>query len=284
MQAERWWRRVRGQWFERHYLPRIMKRTSFWSDVGAENDLVIRTFADHRIVFHPADAFIGHEILVRGHWQRPVTERAISLLDERGLLKSGGVFVDVGANIGTQSIYAWLTGKFGRIVAVEPSPAEFEMLQLNMQLNGLSEVSRCHPIAADAKAGPVTLRLNSVNRGDNRLVEDAADGVPVQARPLDDVLAEDGIAPDDVSLVWIDVQGHEPQAVAGMARTIASGLPMVIEFNREWYGEERTTAFISALEMTHDGFIDLRKETGAVQPLRDLASVQGESDVLVFRK
>ena len=47
----------------------------------------------------------------------------------------------------------------------------------------------------------------------------AWDSLPVEGRPVDDVLAEMGI--DEVNFVKIDIQGYEQKAISGFRKTLA---------------------------------------------------------------
>ena len=58
------------------------------------------------------------------------------------ILKEGDVVLDIGANIGYYVlIESKLVGKTGQVYAVEPVTSTFELMQKNLQLNGLTNVS-----------------------------------------------------------------------------------------------------------------------------------------------
>src|SRR3954465_2529443 len=57
------------------------------------------------------------------------------------LLRPGDTFVDVGANIGYNALFAArIVGPAGRVVALEPAGDNFAVLQRNIQVNGLGGV------------------------------------------------------------------------------------------------------------------------------------------------
>ena len=70
-------------------------------------DAVIIDFGDHHLAFEPNDQFIGASIDHTGGWFRQESQCVFDALPV-----SGKVFVDVGANIGTQSVYALMFGGF----------------------------------------------------------------------------------------------------------------------------------------------------------------------------
>ncbi len=52
----------------------------------------------------------------------------------------GGCLLEIGANIGTHTVYFAVTGRFGRIVSVEPDPRNLSFLRKNVALNGITEL------------------------------------------------------------------------------------------------------------------------------------------------
>jgi FkbM family methyltransferase len=131
-------------------------------------------------------------------------------------VKRGQTVVDVGANQGIFTLlFAKLVGPGGRVVALEPEPALFAALDANCRRNGAGHVAR-HPIAAGETRARGVLHCSRFNRGDNRL-NDSLDGpsVPVDIVPLDELLPV-----EMVSLIKIDVQGHELQVVKGMQQIL----------------------------------------------------------------
>lgn len=283
--AEAWLRRRRDRWIEQRHVPRFLSMDVLWRKLATEDYVVVRKCGDHRIAFDPSDQFIGRGLTLTGEWQRADTERAIGFLFDNGMLRPGGTFVDVGANIGTQSVYAALSGRFTGVLALEPSPAEFDLLDINVRLNALTGTVACRQVAVGAKAASMALALNAINRGDHRLVEEGgADCVEVNVQPLDTILDEQGIDISEVGMVWIDVQGHEPQVCEGMPRVLSAGVPLVIEFNVEDYGDAGTRAFTGHLAQYYDSFIDVADAEPGARPIEDLATLPKVADVLVYRR
>lgn len=56
-------------------------------------------------------------------------------------IRPGDVILDVGANIGDFTVLSsWLTGPQGSVIAIEPNPFYYEILNRNIALNGLRNV------------------------------------------------------------------------------------------------------------------------------------------------
>jgi FkbM family methyltransferase len=138
----------------------------------------------------------------------------------RGTLLQGMTFVDVGANWGLFSlIAAHLVGAGGHIVALEPDPRIFAMLQANVKRNKLSQIVIHRDAAADSDARMI-LAAHDQSDGNwaiSRLVGERTDGQPsfvVNTRRVDELLDEAGIG--SVDLLKMDVEGAEDLALTGM--------------------------------------------------------------------
>ncbi|MFZ5819136.1 MAG: FkbM family methyltransferase [Chloroflexota bacterium] len=151
--------------------------------------------------------------------------------------RGGMTLVDIGANVGLYTALAMRQlDATGRIVAFEPHPGSFAFLQKNVAANqadaqagpplrGQCRVEALN-LAATPERGRRELRLNPENRGDNRLYQGTYQGkveqwktLPVEGRPVDDVLADLGI--QQVNFVKIDIQGYEQNAISGFQETLA---------------------------------------------------------------
>ena len=134
----------------------------------------------------------------------------------RGHVQPGQVVVDVGANIGYFTLlFARQVGPTGHVYAFEPEPRNFELLERNIALNRLSNVTAFQR-AAWHEPSALTLYLNEENRGDHRAYpsEESRASVTIEAGPIDDCLA--GLD-RPIDIVKIDIQGAEYNAVRGMS-------------------------------------------------------------------
>jgi FkbM family methyltransferase len=73
-------------------------------------------------------------------------------------LADGGVFIDVGANIGGYTIRA---AKTARVYALEPHPCNFHLLKLNVKLNQKQNNVRAFQIAAGLYLGKAKLAISN---------------------------------------------------------------------------------------------------------------------------
>lgn len=145
----------------------------------------------------------------------------------RRSIRPGDFCVDVGANIGYFSMMmANAAGPGGRVLSFEPVPSTFETLRLNAALaerQGLHIVAR--QVAVSAEAGELVIErrehstLNQVREiGDG--TTDSGDRVPCLT--LADCFSE-AANNDRVSLLKVDVEGHELAVVRGALPVLQSG-------------------------------------------------------------
>jgi FkbM family methyltransferase len=190
-----------------------------------------------RYLFGTDDRVIGRFLYTTGEWELPimtaVCEVVADLLGAPAL--AGKVFVDVGANIGTAALTA--LGRFGatRAIALEPNPGCVRYLRLNADANGVGDVLDIVEVAASDHEGTVAFETQRANSGGGQIVTAAplnlgGDGLTVATRRLDAVLADLGLAPGEVGLIWIDTQAYERFVLEGAGAHIDAGTPLLIEF------------------------------------------------------
>jgi FkbM family methyltransferase len=144
-------------------------------------------------------------------------------------LRPGMNAIDLGAHVGYLTIRAArAVGPGGRVIAVEPAPLNFALLNANLRRNGVGNVLTI-PAAAWRRSGSATLEVDPYNTGDHRVfqLDQREDRVEVVALALDDVLPEEL----PIHFLKVDTQGTDHAAIEGMARTVARWRPpILVEF------------------------------------------------------
>ena len=172
---------VRGRLLRRRGVTRLGERSRLWVDLH-------RTSAAMAMYANPPDL---PEMLA---WRRA--------------LRQGGLFIDVGANVGTYTIWAAELG--AEVIALEPAMDTFGLLQENIALNG-------YPVTAlRAAAGSHcgTARFTAGLDAGNRVTPDG----PV----VTELVTVDSLIGDRrVTGMKIDVEGFEIDVLRGAARALA---------------------------------------------------------------
>lgn len=174
-----------------------------------------------RFVYHPSDD-LSRQLLLYD-FEQPELQFAIQQAQR------GGTIVDVGANIGVFTVAcARATLGKGHVVALEPSPATFEKLKFTCARLGVTNVELL-PIAAACE----NTRRRFVAGGIHDLRHHLADArrepdsqsIDIETRRLDDVCGERA---GSVTLLKVDVEGHEVEVLRGAARILENGRARLI--------------------------------------------------------
>lgn len=128
------------------------------------------------------------------------------------LVPEGGVFVDVGANVGSMSLPLAASGR--RVVSVEAAPGNAALLEQSARLSGVSDRMRVVASAAGDHIGEATFLPHGCH---GQLVDGRVAGATVIPITTVDALV-DAQNLDHVDLVKIDVDGADYDVLRGMSR------------------------------------------------------------------
>jgi FkbM family methyltransferase len=184
--------------------------------------------------------------------------------------KEGDTVVDIGAHMGRYTITSSKSvGASGKVIAVEAHPYNFRILQHNLQLNKLTNVSMMN-CAAYSKKDRLKLYLPDEDLGytmhhslmtnylatkyNNRIERRYID---VEADTLDNLLKSGGIT--DVNWIKIDVEGAEYEVLKGAKEILSANKPISIlveVHGKDTYGPTiellRSNNFKVEFEKTYD--------------------------------
>lgn len=147
-------------------------------------------------------------------------------------LIAGGMFVDVGANVGFWSIpAARYVGPGGRVVSFEPNPWAVDRFKRNVALNsdvGLAPIDLVDA-ALGAEPGKLELYSFDLEAGASRatLHPDAVRGGPA-AHVTVPVTTLDDFVDLEVDVLKIDVEGHELAVLDGARHLLSNTPPRLI--------------------------------------------------------
>ena len=134
--------------------------------------------------------------------------------------REGGVFVDIGTNVGNHSIFIEKFCNPRRIINFEINPEAIDIFALNRRLN---ELKSCDigflGIALGHVEGRATLMQPDPDNLGCTAIQPAAEGA-LRCLPGDAVLAA-----RPVDLMKIDVEGTEMEVLSGLAQTLARWRP-----------------------------------------------------------
>ncbi|MHC2363763.1 FkbM family methyltransferase [Rhizobium leguminosarum] len=236
---------------------------------------------DHLMTFSPAD-YIGRKVFRKGHFEREAVDRLIVILRERGLLRKDATLLEIGGNIGTQTVYFALSGTYAHIVSIEPDPRNFPLLALNIRQNRLEEKVRLVNCAAGEHEGEIDFFLNLNNHGKSSAIRQSPTDqkISVPVKPVSEILAGLSVDPAAIGLVWMDIEGYEPVACRSMQLLLARRVPLYMEFTPLFYGPEGTKAFISMLAGFYENCLVVFEDREMEMKVRELPGDFDQYNVL----
>ncbi len=187
--------------------------------------------------------------------------------DVGGGKKADGIFLDIGANIGTSCIYALKKEPLLRAIAFEPDPDNYKMLKCNCILSELEDKITCVKTALSNKNGEQKFSYCASNPGGSRLRSDDVPDPNFKTVPvctLDSYIEKSGINPSDIRMIWIDTEGFEAEVVAGGIETLKKAdAPMFTEININEYVQKGVLdGFIRNMQGLYSYFIDVHRIFG----------------------
>ena len=140
-------------------------------------------------------------------------------LEELSFLRAhtpdGGVFVDVGANVGTYALtLAGKVGSSGTVIAVEPHPVAHARLAFNRASSHFAQVKLVAAAAGDAN-GELLIETDGDNLGASHIVngQSSSRAIRVPALTLQRILGDAGVT--RVNALKIDIEGFEDRVLTG---------------------------------------------------------------------
>jgi len=197
----------------RSITKQVLRKTAF------VNLQITRSFCKGIILPAQTDPYL---LFLTGLYERPV-QRVVAQKSAIGMIA-----LNCGAHVGFFTLLlAKRVGKKGRVFAFEPDPTLRSILQRNIQLNSLNNVTVL-PYAVSDRTGTVpfiaegksTSRMPGMGRRD-----DEGPLTTVESITVDDFCARNNVTPD---LIKMDIEGAEGLALAGAKKVLTTARPVII--------------------------------------------------------
>jgi len=187
-----------------------------------------------------------------------------------------GIFLELGANVGTAGIY--FCKKLApnlKYLAFEPDAENFKLLHVNIILNDLDNRATAVNFGLGEVFEEQQMYMNLANPGGNGMFnkwlpdERNFPTETINIIPLDAFFAENKIAAQAIKYIWIDTEGYEAQVLLGAKNILSQNpAPIFMEFNpMAW---NKTGYF--------ERFIDLLKTVGYTHFIWVLEMLQSKEE------
>jgi FkbM family methyltransferase len=165
----------------------------------------------HKMYIEPYAVNVASGSMIADDYERFETE----LFKKQ--VRKGMTVLDIGAHIGYYTLLAAnLVGENGRVVAFEPHPHNFTMLEKNVKINEYKNAVLVQKAVSD-KSGHIDLFLSEYGTL-HSLLQVGKKSIVVEAVTLDDFFDKDY----KVDVIKIDVEGAEMLALLGANKVITA--------------------------------------------------------------
>jgi FkbM family methyltransferase len=137
-------------------------------------------------------------------------------------VERGGIFYDIGANVGFYSLLAAMLVGPGKVYAFEPLAANVQYIKRHLELNEIGNVEVFEVAISDEQG--ISSFQDEETRGMGRL--QAKGNLLVRTVTLDLLLREQRIAPP--SVIKMDIEGGETRALTGASECFQRYRPKLI--------------------------------------------------------
>ena len=148
-------------------------------------------------------------------------------------IKIGDTVVDIGAQIGTFSVYAAQKAKRGKVFAYEPFLENYDILLKNKALNRLKNIKTFNLAVSDTK-GKVSFYTSKLNSAAPSLIKFQGDHIKIKEKvsavSLEDVFEKNKLK--RIDFLKIDAEGSEYKIILGASKsTLQKVQKIVMEYH-----------------------------------------------------
>jgi len=206
----------------------------------------VMTINGYKLLVVPGDPGISSELKIFGVHE-PITTK---LTQQE--LKKGMICLDIGSNIGYYALMeSKAVGNKGKVIAIEPSPKNFQQMKKNLDLEGVSNVE-AYNFAAGDKDDEVNFLIHErsnlcsvIPKGEP--VPKFANVITIPLKKIDSFIEEKKL--EKLDFVRMDIEGYEINLFEGLWKTIRKFKPMIqMEFHDSLFNIEEKTKFFQRLK------------------------------------
>lgn len=188
-----------------------------------DREVVVRSVTGSRFVGRTGD-FHSYRSAIHGYFDWRNLAAALVLAGE------GATIVEVGANVGTETIgYSDIVGSAGCVIAIEPVPANVVALEHNLRLRRFDNIEFVR-VAVGARGGrtrfeaPVSQHHSGLGHvlGPSEVAGDYS--LEVEVASLDSICGDMA----EVDLIVIDAEGYEVEIIRGAENILVRHAPSLI--------------------------------------------------------
>lgn len=203
---------------------------------------IVKNIYNYRMYLDLQDRGISRTLLLFG--KRELEHK--KMLEE--VLKPGMTVLDIGANIGYYALMELnLIGRNGKLIAVEPSPSNVELLKRNIELNGYFDIEVYNAAISNYSGNRLFHLSNMSNLNTFHDVGTGVEHLSGQSLDVKTFTVPEIMKGRPLDLIRMDVEGHEVEVLDGLLPAIVNNemSPMIIfETHLTRYGPDHDIELI----------------------------------------
>lgn len=269
----------------------------FWYREKRKKDRVVkRHVRGHEMWIDLYDRGLSRHLFIRGIHEAKATEVYVSELAKMQEETDKGITVlDIGGNIGYYVLEEARTlDDNDSIITFEPDSNNRELLRRNVEINGYSGMVEISPKAIDSVSGKRTFyrsshsNWNRIKHGDDEKSDGIIDEYVVTTTSIDGFLEESDIDAEEVTVVRMDLEGHEIHVLKGMGEVLSTAGPTMLFIEFHPRSVDRTE-YEEAISKIEDAGFDIRFvekefETLQIDSYEEIRSLQEPYIRMIVKK
>ncbi len=144
----------------------------------------------------------------------------------KSFINPGSRVLDLGAQFGIFTISAARRAPGGEVIAFEPEPSNFSLLNLNLRLNRVASRTQTFPFAVGEGESEVDFYV--YRDSDSHAIHRHPEAEIREVIKLRVVSIDDFLDAPRLDVVKMDIEGHEPFALEGMRKTLDNSDSVVL--------------------------------------------------------
>jgi len=263
-----------------YYNYRLMKLRSL-----EKNNEKIITVNGYKMSVIPDDPGISSELRIF-NVHEPLTTH-ITLQE----LKNDMICLDIGSNIGYYVLMeSKAVGNNGRVIAIEPSPQNFQQMKKSLELEKISNVDAYNFGAGEENGEGNFLIHERSNLGKiipkGELIPEFSNVIKIPLKKIDSFIEEKKL--NRLDFIRMDIEGYEIKLFEGLWNTLRKFKPMIqMEFHDILFSIEEKTKFFQRLK--NEGyeikyFIPRELDRPIVGDLNDVKDYKIDNYLDMFKK
>ena len=220
---------MKNPYFKR--LTRRWRAQRAWKILGDHGIGILSESKNGVLAVQPGDFNVSRALIAHGEYDWPQISWLVPIIGANARI------VFAGAHLGAVLVPIVRLVVPRSVIAYEPSPRNFRLLNLNLLMNRLDQVI-AWPIALGEKPGSVRFTENRINTGNSRVAAGSGE-IQVDRDTLDRTLPPEW---DSVDLIIMDVEGSEVFAMRGAAATLAKTQHLYVEYAPDQLREQGSSA------------------------------------------